>query len=379
MEFRDLKAQYKKYRHSINNGIKNVIRQSSFIGGKEVEELEKSLAAYVGVKYCISCANGTDAMTLVLDAWDIQPGDAVFVPNFTFFATVEVVSQRKATPIFVDVLPSTFNMDPVHLEKQIQKVIQQGKLKPKVIITVDLFGLPADYPLINPIAKKYDLKILEDSAQGFGGSINGRRAGSFADVSTTSFFPAKPLGCYGDGGAIFTNDDKVAKILQSLKVHGKGDDKYDNVRIGYNSRLDSIQAAVLNVKLKAFIKHELNDVQKVYQIYNSSLNGKLMIKPIIPEGYTSSFAQYTIILKDKQQRDNLQKYLKDNNIPTFVYYSKTMHQQKAMSLYNVDEKELPNSTMLVNKVLSLPMHPYLKSIEIKKISKLVNQFLSKSP
>ena len=378
MEFRDLKTQYRKYKFSINRSIKKVLKESAFIGGKEVGELEKSLADYVGVKHCISCANGTDAMTLVLDAWNIQPGDAVFVPNFTFFATVEVVSQRKATPIFVDVLPSTFNMDSLHLEKQIQKVIKEGKFKPKVIITVDLFGLPADYPAIIPIAKKYGLKVLEDSAQGFGGSIHGQRACSFADVATTSFFPAKPLGCYGDGGAIFTNDDQVAKVIQSLKVHGKGEDKYDNVRIGYNSRLDTIQAAVLKVKFKAFIKHELKDVQKVYQIYNDSLESHLMVKPIIPDGYLSSFAQYTIILKDKKQRDNLQKYLKENKIPTFIYYSKTMHQQKAMSQYTFDENELHNSTMLVERVLSLPMHPYLKPIEIKTISKLVNQFLIKS-
>lgn len=378
MEFRDLKTQYRKYKFSINRSIKKVLKESAFIGGKEVGELEKSLADYVGVKHCISCGNGTDAMTLVLDAWNIQPGDAVFVPNFTFFATVEVVSQRKATPIFVDVLPSTFNMDAVHLEKQIQKVIKDGKFKPKVIITVDLFGLPADYPAIIPIAKKYGLKVLEDSAQGFGGSIHGQKACSFADVATTSFFPAKPLGCYGDGGAIFTNDDQVAKIIQSLKVHGKGEDKYDNVRIGYNSRLDTIQAAVLKVKFKAFIKHELNDVQKVYQIYNNTLESHLMVKPIIPDGYISSFAQYTIILKDKKQRDNLQKYLKENKVPTFIYYSKTMHQQKAMSQYTFDENELHNSTMLVERVLSLPMHPYLKPIEIKTISKLVNQFLIKS-
>jgi dTDP-4-amino-4,6-dideoxygalactose transaminase len=375
MEFRDLKAQYRKYKFSINRNIKNVLKESAFIGGKEVGELEKSLADYVGVNHCITCANGTDAMTLVLDAWNIQPGDAVFVPDFTFFATVEVVSQRKATPILVDVLPSTFNMDPVHLEKQIQRVIQEGKLKPKVIIAVDLFGLPADYLAINPIAKKYGLKVLEDSAQGFGGQIRGQKACSFADAATTSFFPAKPLGCYGDGGAIFTNDDHVAKIIQSLKVHGKGDDKYDNVRIGYNSRLDTIQAAVLKVKFKAFIKHELSDVQKVYQIYHASLDGQLMIKPIIPEGYLSSFAQYTIILKDKNQRDGLQKYLKENNVPNFIYYSKAMHQQKAISHYSFDEKELSNSTMLAERVLSLPMHPYLKRTEIKFICKLVNNHL----
>jgi dTDP-4-amino-4,6-dideoxygalactose transaminase len=375
MEFRDLKAQYKKYKFSINRSIRNVLKESNFIGGKEVGELEKSLAEYVGVKHCITCANGTDAMTLVLDAWNVQSGDAVFVPDFTYFATVEVVSHRNAIPIFVDVLPSTFNMDPIHLEQQIQRVIQEGKLKPKVIITVDLFGLPADYPTINPIAKKYSLKVLEDSAQGFGGQIRGQKACSFADVATTSFFPAKPLGCYGDGGAIFTNDDHLAKIIQSLKVHGKGEDKYDNVRIGYNSRLDTIQAAVLKVKFKAFIKHELNDVQKVYQTYHSSLDGQLMVKPIIPEGYLSSFAQYTIILKDKIQRDSLQKHLKENNIPAFVYYTKAMHQQKALKQYQFEEKNLLNSTKLADTVLSLPMHPYMRKKDVFRISNLINKYL----
>jgi dTDP-4-amino-4,6-dideoxygalactose transaminase len=375
MEFRDLKTQYKKYRFSINRGIKNVLKETAFIGGKEVAELESSLAAYVGVKHCISCANGTDAMTLVLDAWNIQEGDAVFTPDFTYFATVEVVAQRKATPIFVDVLPETFNMDPVHLEKQIKKVLSEGKLKPKVIITVDLFGLPANYPAINEIAKKFGLKVLEDSAQGFGGQINGQKACSFGDAATTSFFPAKPLGCYGDGGAIFTNDDQIAKIIQSLKVHGKGKDKYDNVRIGYNSRLDTIQAAILNVKFKAFVKHELSDVQKVYQLYYQLLDGRLLTKPIIPEGYLSSFAQYTIILKDNNQRDKLQKHLKDNKVPTFIYYSKAMHQQKAMSIYDHNEEDLKNSTMLSERVLSLPMHPYLRRNDISKISKTINSFL----
>jgi UDP-2-acetamido-2-deoxy-ribo-hexuluronate aminotransferase len=378
MEFRDLKTQYKKYRFSIRKNVNKVFKEASFIGGQEVGELEKKLQNYVGVKHCISCANGTDAMTLVLDAWGIHEGDAVFVPDFTYFATVEVVSQRKATPIFVDVLQSTFNMDPVSLEKQIQRVIKEGKLKPKVVITVDLFGLPADYPQINPIAKKYGLKVLEDSAQGFGGEINGKKACSFADAATTSFFPAKPLGCYGDGGAIFTNDDTTAKLIQSLKVHGKGEDKYDNVRIGYNSRLDTIQAAILLVKFKAFVMHELSDVQRVYQYYNQNLNHTLMVKPIIPTNYLSSFAQYTIILKDQQQRDFLQKELKKKHIPTFIYYSKAMHQQKAMQIYQFDSNDLLTSTYLAERVLSLPMHPYLNSRELKSICNNVNNILQSS-
>ena len=311
MEFRDLKSQYNKYKNEIDSAIQNVISSGNFIGGKEVERLEKRLAEYVGVKHCITCANGTEAMTLIMMAWDIKEGDAVFVPDFTFFSTGEVVSFRGATPIFVDVDKDTFNIDTSKLENAIKKVIEEGKLSPKVIIPVDLFGLPANHIYIEKIAKKYDLKVLEDAAQGFGGSINGRKACSFGDVATTSFFPAKPLGCYGDGGAIFTNDDKLAQLLNSYKVHGKGEDKYDNVRIGLNSRLDSIQAAILNVKLTAFIEHELEDVNRVYEIYNENLKGIVEI-PLIPDGYVSSFAQYTIKLRNREERDSLQLKLKES-------------------------------------------------------------------
>jgi dTDP-4-amino-4,6-dideoxygalactose transaminase len=377
MEFRDLKAQYRKYKWRINKNINKTLKSANFIGGEEVVRLEKELASYVNVKHCISCANGTDAMTLILDAWNIREGDAVFIPNFTYFATAEVVAARRATPVFVDVSKATFNMDPVSLENQIKKIIKEGKLTPKVIITVDLFGLPANYLEIQIISKKYNLLILEDSAQGFGGSINNQKACSFADAATTSFFPAKPLGCYGDGGAIFTDDEKLAKIIQSLKVHGKGEDKYDNIRIGYNSRLDTIQAAILLVKFDAFKKNELNDVQKVYAYYDKYLNNQLMIKPKIPSGFISSFAQYTIILKDKNQRTSLQSKLKDNEIPTFIYYTKTMHQQKALEKYTSNNEELKNSIELANTVLSLPMHPYLKEKDVMKISLLVNSILSK--
>ena len=271
IQFRDLKAQYKRYEKEINAAIQEVIDSAAFIGGKAVGELESRLAEYVGVKHCISCANGTEAMTLVMMAWDIKEGDAVFVPDFTFFSTGEIVSFRGATPVFVDVDRDTFNIDTEKLEKAIQRVLEEGELTPKVIIPVDLFGLPADYPEIERIAKKYDLLVLEDGAQGFGGSINGQKACSFGDAATTSFFPAKPLGCYGDGGAIFTNDDELAELLRSYKVHGKGENKYDNIRIGVNSRLDTIQAAILNVKLTAFIDHELDDVNRIYKLYTEKL------------------------------------------------------------------------------------------------------------
>ena len=314
-------------------------------------------------------------MTLVMMAWGIKEGDAVFVPDFTFFSTGEVVSYCGATPIFVDVDRDTFNIDPVKLEKAIQKVIAEGKLTPKVIIPVDLFGLPANYDEIDKIAIKYNIKVLEDGAQGFGGSINGKKACSFGDVATTSFFPAKPLGCYGDGGAIFTNDDELAKLLGSLKVHGKGEDKYDNVRIGVNSRLDTIQAAILNVKLTAFIEHELDDVNRVYRLYTEKLK-EFVETPVIPEGYVSSFAQYTIKLKNKEERDNLQAKLKENDIPSMIYYVKPMHKQGAFSDLELDESDFEVTNELCNTVLSLPMHPYLSEEDIDNVSEVIVNYLN---
>ena len=377
MEFRDLKAQYNKYKTQIDLAILEVIQGANFIGGKQVTTLEQRLAEYVGVKHCISCANGTEAMTLLMMAWDIKEGDAVFVPDFTFFSTGEVVSFRGATPIFVDVDRDTFNIDTIKLEKTIQKVIAEGKLTPKLIIPVDLFGLPANHIEIEKIAEIYDLKILEDAAQGFGGSIHGKKACSFGDAATTSFFPAKPLGCYGDGGAIFTNDDELAKLLNSLKVHGKGEDKYDNVRIGVNSRLDSIQAAVLNVKLTAFIEHELEDVNRIYKLYNEKLKD-IVETPFIPQGYVSSFAQYTIKLKNKEQRDNLQSYLKDKDIPSMIYYVKPMHKQGAFADYIYDEDDFEITNELCDTVLSLPMHPYLSENDINKVVAYILDFIGKN-
>jgi dTDP-4-amino-4,6-dideoxygalactose transaminase len=370
MEFRDLKAQYDKYKSEIDSAIQEVINNTNFIGGKEVNTLEQRLAEYVGVKHCITCANGTEAMTLLMMSWDIKEGDAVFVPDFTFFSTGEIVSFRGATPIFVDVDRDTFNIDTTKLEKAINKVISEGKLTPKVIIPVDLFGLPADHIEIEIIAKKYNLRVLEDAAQGFGGSINGKKACSFGDAATTSFFPAKPLGCYGDGGAIFTNDDALAELLNSLKVHGKGDNKYDNVRIGVNSRLDSIQAAVLNVKLAAFIDHELEDVNRVYRRYTEKLKG-IVGTPIIPEGYVSSFAQYTIKLKNKEERDALQAKLKEEGIPSMIYYTKPMHKQGAFAEYDYDDNEFEVTNELCETVLSLPMHPYLNDEDIDFVVSLI--------
>lgn len=375
MEFRDLKKQYAKYKFEIDSAIQSVINNANFIGGTEVNILEKRLSEYVGVKHCITCANGTEAMTLLMMAWGVKAGDAVFVPDFTFFSTGEIVSFVGATPVFVDVDRNTFNIDPVKLEITILRIISEGKLKPKIIIPVDLFGLPANYTEIDVIAKKYNLKILEDAAQGFGGSINGKKACSFGDAATTSFFPAKPLGCYGDGGAIFTNDDRLANLLNSLKIHGKGDDKYDNVRIGVNSRLDSIQAAILNVKLTAFIKHELLDVNRVYDLYTEKLKNVVEI-PFIPEGFISSFAQYTIKLKDRNERNNLQTKLKHLGIPSLIYYTKPMHKQLAFAEFKYEENDFRVTNELCDTVLSLPMHPYLSDEDINKVSDAIIAILS---
>ncbi|WP_391207739.1 DegT/DnrJ/EryC1/StrS family aminotransferase [Psychrobacillus sp. L4] len=374
MEFRDLKTQYQKYKHEIDSAIQKVVNDANFIGGNEVKELEEQLADYVGVKHCITCANGTEAMTLVMMSWGIKEGDAVFIPDFTFFSTGEIVSFLGATPVFVDVDSETFNIDTIKLEEAIIKTIEEGKLTPKVIIPVDLFGLPANYPEIERIAKKYNLFVLEDGAQGFGGNINGKRACSFGDAATTSFFPAKPLGCYGDGGAIFTNDDKLAELLKSFKVHGKGENKYDNVRIGVNSRLDTIQAAVLKVKLKAFIDHEVEDVNRVYNLYNERLNGTIET-PIIPEGFYSSFAQYTIKLKNKEQRDGLQAKLKDEDIPSMVYYVKPMHKQDAFAYLDLNDQDFETTNKLCDTVLSLPMHPYLSEEDVDKVCDVIKEFM----
>lgn len=365
MQFRDLKKQYEVLKNEIDDAMIQVATDCNFISGKQVEELEEELAEYVGVKHCISCANGTDALSMMMMAWDIKQGDAVFVPDFTFFASGEVVAFEGATPVFYDVYPNTFNADLESLEEAIIAVKEEGKLNPRAIIAVDLFGQPADYTRLEIMAKKYDLLLLEDGAQGFGGRIGQRIACSFGDAATTSFFPAKPLGCYGDGGAIFTNDDEVAEYLKSIRVHGKGSFKYDNVRIGWNSRLDTIQAAILQVKLKAFKEYELDGVNKVAENYTKVLQD-IVKTPVVPMGMYSSWAQYTIQLETEEQRDALQGYLKEKGIPTMVYYPKPMHQQGAFK-ENKMYVECPVTEQLCKTVLSLPMHPYLGQSELENV------------
>ena len=372
MEFRDLKKQYSVLQQDIDRAIQEVCAASTFIMGPQVRELEQQLADYVGVKHCLSCANGTDALTLALKAWDIGPGDAVFVPDFTFFSSAEVVSLEDATPIFVDVCEDTFNIDPEDLEHAIKKVKEEGRLTPRVIVAVDLFGLPADYARIREIADRYGLLILEDGAQGFGGECDGLRACSFGDIATTSFFPAKPLGCYGDGGAVFTDNDEWADLIASYRFHGKGSFKYDNVRIGINSRLDTLQAAILQVKFKAFKAYELDAVNAAAGRYTSRLQD-IVATPVIPDGFHSSWAQYTIRLKDRGTRDSLQASLKAVGIPSMVYYPKPMHLQAAFSGVTPSEaKDLcPVSTSLCDRVLSLPMHPYLSGEDVDKVCKTI--------
>ena len=375
MQFRDLVKQYNVLKPEIDKAMIETAASGGYIMGKAVKELEAEMAEYVGVKHCITCANGTDALTLALKVWGVGQGDAVFVPDFTFFASAEVVSLEGATPVFVDIQEDTFNVCPKHLEQQIEKTLKEGKLTPKVIITVDLFGLPADYFAVKEIADKYNLFILEDSAQGFGGQIGDRMACSFGDIATTSFFPAKPLGCYGDGGAVFTDNDEWATVLDSLRVHGKGSFKYDNVRIGVNSRLDTLQAAILKPKFKAFKEYEVTDINKAAASYTEKLKG-IVKTPIIPQGYTSSWAQYTIVLKSQEQRDGLQAYLKEQGIPTMVYYPKPMHEQTAYKELNYPKGACPVTEKLCGTVLSLPLHPYITEEDIDMVRKAIKEFLA---
>ena len=369
MEFRDLKAQYLRLSKEIDSELSDVLSSARFISGGKVKELEERLSAYVGTNHCVTCGNGTDAITLSLMALGVEKGDAVFVPDFTFFSSGECPALEGATPIFIDVEQNTYNIDPIKLEETIIKVNEEGKYKPKAVVAVDLFGLPADYDRIKPICEKYGLFLIEDGAQGFGGSINDKGACSFGDISTTSFFPAKPLGCYGDGGAIFTDNDEWADTIRSLCVHGKsGNDKYDNIRIGMNSRLDSIQAAILLPKLKAFADYELDDVNKVASWYNEKLVGSNLVLPIVKSGFVSSWAQYTVQLLDGINRNEVQAKLKEKGIPTMVYYMKPMHRQGAFVGTDSAFADCPVTEKLCKTVLSLPMHPYLTEEDVELVS-----------
>ena len=376
MEFRDLKKQYQILKSEIDAKTQSVYASARYISGPEVKELEEQLAEYVGVKHCITCANGTDAITLALKAWGIGSGDAVFVPDFTFFSSGECPASERATCFFVDVDEKTYNMDPIKLEETIQAVQTAGKYTPKVVVAVDLFGQPADYDMIKAICEKYNLLLLEDGAQGFGGSVRGKMACSFGDIATTSFFPAKPLGCYGDGGAIFTDNDEWASLIRSYAVHGKNaDDKYDNVRLGLNSRLDTVQAAILQVKLKAFKEHEVDDVNKVANWYIENLKDLNVVLPVVKEGFVSSWAQFTIQLPEGVDRTEVQAKLKAADIPSMVYYMKPMHIQGAFAGTDSEVADCKVTEALCKKVLSLPMHPYMSEDDVKRIAGKLREIL----
>ncbi|EOT28368.1 hypothetical protein C805_00510 [Eubacterium sp. 14-2] len=369
MEFRDLKRQYERLKVAIDAQIEKVISSAHFISGEAVGEIESALAEYVGVKYCISCGNGTDAISIALLAHNVGSGDAVFVPDFTFFSSGECPAAVGATPVFVDVRKDTYNLDVDSLERAVRRVIKEGKLIPRAVIAVDLFGLPFDYEAVRSVCNKYDLLLVEDAAQGFGGVYNGRKACSLGDISTTSFFPAKPLGCYGDGGAIFTDDESIANLCRSIAVHGKNaGDKYDNVRIGMNSRLDTLQAAILLPKLQAFKDYELENVNKVADFYTEKLEEiEGLILPAVPENCYSSWAQYTVQLPETVNRAVVQNFLKNSGIPTNIYYIKPMHKQGAFSNTFSEVADCPITEGLCEHVLCLPVHPYLMECEVNEV------------
>lgn len=362
MEFIDLKVQQDRIRPQIDAAIKRVLDHGKFIMGPEVEELEARLADFVGVRNCIGVSSGTDALLMALMAYGVGPGDAIFTTPFTFFATAEVITLLGATPVFVDIDPRTFNIDPLRLEEKVvnfnhRSPVTDQCLTPKGIIPVDLFGLPADFDAINTIARKHDLFVIEDAAQGFGGTYKGRKAGSLADIATTSFFPAKPLGCYGDGGAIFTDDDELADILCSIRVHGKGTDKYENVRVGINGRLDTLQAAVLLTKLEIFPEEQLAR-QRVAESYSQMLEIVTGITvPVVPDDCVCAWAQYSILV---EERESLQQMLAGNQIPTAIYYPKTLHLQIAYAGLGYQKGDFPVAENISRKILSLPIHPYLE-------------------
>ena len=373
MQFIDLKSQLERIRPQIDEAIKRVLDHGAFIMGPEVHTLEKQLAEFCGVKHAISCANGTDALGLGLMAKNVSPGDAIFVPSFTFAATAEVVSWVGATPVFIDSLENTYNMDPKSLEQGIKQSKKLG-LKPTGIIPVDLFGQPADYDAIQAIADEYNLWIMADGAQSFGASYKGRKVGNIGDMATTSFFPAKPLGCYGDGGAIFTNDDDLAAIIKSLRVHGQGSDKYDNVRIGMNGRLDTIQAAILIEKLKIF-PDELIARQKTADAYHAALKNMVSVPKVI-DGATSSWAQYTVVLPEHIDRSKVMSNLKEAGIPTMVYYVKPLHLQTAYKNYPTAKgAALPVCEKLSERVLSLRMSGYVGGDEEIVVSEEIKKYI----
>jgi len=386
MQFIDLGAQQKRIKEKIDNNIANVLAHGKYIMGPEVSELEKRLAEYVNAEHAIACSSGTDALLMALMAHGVGPGDAIFTSPFTFIATAEVISILGATPVFVDINSDTFNIDPELLYKAIT-ALKEGKsdqyplpvgpigqgLNPKGIISVDLFGLPCDYDQIQAVCKKHDLFLIEDAAQGFGAEYKGRKACSFGDIGCTSFFPAKPLGCYGDGGMCFTNDDNLAQKMRSVRVHGKGTHKYDNVRVGINGRLDTIQAAILHAKFDIF-PEEVELRNEVADRYARMLNaGSNVCAPRTPAGFKSVWAQYSVLAENQDARESLMAKLKSNNIPSAIYYPKPLHLQNVYSFLGYKEGAFPVSENSANCIFSLPMYPYLEEADQKNIAMILSE------
>lgn len=364
MQFIDLAAQQARIRERIDRRIAGVLDHGAYIMGPEVAELEGALAEFAGARHCLGCANGTDALLLALMALGVRKGDAVFVPSFTFAATAEVVPPTGATPVLVDIDPVSFNMDPASLLRAIEQARALG-LRPAVVIPVDLFGVPADYPAIAEIARAEGMRIIADAAQSFGGALGNRKVGVLGDITTTSFFPAKPLGCYGDGGALFTDDPDLAALIDSLRVHGKGAEKYDNVRIGMNSRLDTIQAAILLEKL-AILPDEIEARQRVADAYSAAL-GDLVTPPRVPANTRSAWAQYTLRLPPDRDRADVMARLRAMDVPSTIYYPRPLHRQTAYARFPADPEGLPAAEAAADRVLSLPMHPYLAPEDIEKV------------
>lgn len=362
ISFVDLKAQAEILGKDIRQAMERVMSHGRFIMGPEVYELEQKLSDFTGAKHVVSCSSGTDALLMALMAIDIGPGDAVFTSPFTFVATAEVISLLGATPVFVDIRKDTFNIDPVRLAQTVEHIDKNhaGKgLTPKCIIPVDIFGLPAEYDVILEIADRFGLVVVEDAAQSLGGRIDDRMAGNLAHMGATSFFPAKPLGCYGDGGAVFTNDDHLQEKLASIRVHGKGQHKYDNVRTGINGRMDTLQAAVLIQKLKIFTD-EIDKRREVAQKYKEHLDGKVLCQKV-PESYESAWAQFSFLC---QNRNRVISRLEKNHIPYGIYYPKPLHLQKAFSGLDYRTGDFPVAEMVSDAILSIPMHPYLSEEQV---------------
>lgn len=374
MEFIDLHRQYDRIKDKVDARMAKVIAEKHFIMGPEIAELEEKLAAFTGRKYAFACASGTDALTIPLMAYDLKKSDAVFVSSFTFFASAETVAFVGATPVFVD-SDETYNLDPKDLRRQIEKTLAEGKLTPRGIISVDIFGLPADQDAVREIADEYGLFVLEDAAQGFGGYYKGKPNGSFGDVAATSFFPAKPLGCYGDGGAIFTDDDALAEKIKSIRVHGQGTSRYDNVRIGLNGRMDTIQAAVLLCKLEIF-KEELAQRQVVARRYLEELKDTALRLPVIPETCVSAYAQLTFMAPDEKTRDHIVSFMKERGVPIMVYYAVPMHMETAFADLGYRPEDLPVCADMSRRVFSVPMHPYLTGEEITMICHYIKEALA---